>query len=1072
MHKISLFIALILGAVVLRAEDGGLAVSGLRCDAATDPLGVDSLQPGLSWVLSGTGRGERQGAWQILAASSREGLAAGRGDLWDSGRVESADQLKVPYGGLGLRSAEQVFWKVRVWDGAGQLSAWSAPATWTMGLLALSDWHTRWITAADLLHWVRPVLGYRSHEVADPNTTVWVQVDVGSTVPIDTVRLCALRHTVIEKLGFPQRFKVEASDDRTFQTSTVVADFTANGYPNPGSNIIGLPAGGVRARYVRLTATKLRVEEGLACLGLSQIEVISGGSNVALNGLVNASDSVEDSPWSVTALTDGLALPGTDPRSNATLLLRREFRVRPGLRRALAFVCGMGQYELTCNGTRAGNDVLSPGWTDYYKTCLYDTRDITALLRPGANAVGLCLAGGFFNVQDAPGREGKFVSPDRPLIAIGQLRLEYEDGTVETVVTDANWRVALGPITYANVYGGEDYDARREPAGWDEPGFDDAAWSRALSLDGPGAVLRGASQSDPALGEHEILQPVAVRALRPGVAVYDLGQNAALLLRLHVSGPAGAIVKITPAELLQPDGSLDRRSGGSGPAFWNYTLAGRSGGESWSPRFFYRGARYLQVETKAPAGGAEPKVDQIQGVVMHADAPPAGDFACSDELFNRIRLLVRWAQRSNEMHVLTDAPDRERFGSLEEYHLNGPALRYETDLTRFYTKAFDDMADAQQADGLVPNSVPEYAIFSGGFRDSPEWGSAFILAAWQHYLWTGDDAPLRDHYDAMVNYAAYLQRRSKDSILNFGLGDWYDVGPAAPGLAQLTPVALTATAFYQLDVATLAQIAAHLGKDSDAERLATQAGEIRAAFNHAFFDPATGRYATGSQTAQALPLVLGLPEAKDRAAVFGVLVRDVQARGTVTAGEVGYRYLLRALADGGRSDLIAAMNQRADRPGYAYQLALGATSLTEAWNGDRQSSQDHFMLGQIIEWFYHDLAGLAPDPAAPGFKHVLFRPQPVPGVTWARASHESPYGRVTVAWREESGRFILEVEIPPNTTANVRWPFVTAEEINEGGAPASRSPGVGARTMDEGHPVYAIAAGRYEFSGAMPAAMP
>jgi len=421
------------------------------------------------------------------------------------------------------------------------------------------------------------------------------------------------------------------------------------------------------------------------------------------------------------------------------------------------------------------------------------------------------------------------------------------------------------------------------------------------------------------------------------------------------------------------------------------------------------------------------------------------------------------------MSVLTDCPHRERLGWLEQYHLNGPSLRYEFDLSQLFAKGMNDMADSQLADGLVPDIAPEYVVFSGGFHDSPEWGSAFILAAWQQYVWTGDDGPLRDHYVAMLNYAAYLESLSKDSILDYGLGDWFDVGPGKPGRSQLTPVSLTATAFLQYDVATLSRIAAILGKTSDSDRLALQAGDIKAAFNKAFFNAATGLYATGSQTAQALPLVLDLVEPADRAAVFGALVRDVQGRGdAVTSGDVGYRYLLRALADGGRSDLVAAMNLQSDKPGYGYQLAKGATSLTEAWDASRIASQDHLMLGQINEWFYHDLAGIAPDPEAPGFKRVLFRPQPVPGVAWARASHESPRGRVAVAWREEKGRFILDAETPPNTTGEIRWPFATAEEITEGGVPAGRSPGVSIRPGEDGHPVFSIESGSYEFSGVLP----
>jgi hypothetical protein len=264
---------------------------------------------------------------------------------------------------------------------------------------------------------------------------------------LEAVRLHAVRHTVIEATGFPRRFRLEASDDPVFRQSRVVFDCGEKDYPDRWAVRIEVPAAGVVARYLRLTATRLRVEENRACLAFSQIEVIAGGRNVAVGAAVTASDSWERAPWSAAALTDGLGVPGANPRANATLLLRHEFTVRPGLRRALAQVCGLGQYELTFNGARAGDRQLAPGWTNYEKTCLYDTLDITALLHPGANAAGLFLAGGMYNVQE--GRYVKFVSPPRPLAAIAQLRLEYADGSAETIGTDDQWRVAPGPVTFA-----------------------------------------------------------------------------------------------------------------------------------------------------------------------------------------------------------------------------------------------------------------------------------------------------------------------------------------------------------------------------------------------------------------------------------------------------------------------------------------------------------------------------------------------------------------------------------------------------------------------------------------------
>jgi alpha-L-rhamnosidase len=427
--------------------------------------------------------------------------------------------------------------------------------------------------------------------------------------------------------------------------------------------------------------------------------------------------------------------------------------------------------------------------------------------------------------------------------------------------------------------------------------------------------------------------------------------------------------------------------------------------------------------------------------------------------------LVRWAQRSNLSHVITDCPHRERLGWLEQYHLNGPALRYEFDLTRLYAKCFQDMEDAQLANGLVPDIAPEFVTFGDGFRDSPEWGSALILAGWQHFVWTGDDEPLRAHFGAMVRYLAYLEGRSENGIVSHGLGDWYDLGPKPPGKAQLTPVALTATAIYYECICTLELVATQLGKTDEAKHCATQAETVRQAFNRKFFNIKTSVYARGSQTAQAMPLVLDLVDPAQRDAVLAGLVRDIASRGNaITAGDVGYRYLLRALAQEERSDVIYAMNNQSEKPGYGYQLAKGCTSLAEAWTADRTSSQNHFMLGQIMEWFYGSLVGLAPDPGAPGFKRVIIRPQPVEGVEWAEARYQSPRGPIAVLWRKAEHRFFLRAEIPPNVSAEVWIRTRPGDVIEESGEPAVKRPGVRLERIQNGYAVFSVESGDFDFS--------
>jgi hypothetical protein len=871
----------------------------LGCEYVSNPLGVDVAAPRLFWKLESSERDQRQTAYQSLVAAAAETLALDNGDLWNSDKVVSDETTQIPYQGRPLKSSQQVFWKVRVWDKDGKVSAWSQPASWTMGLLSEADWQARWIAAR--------------------------------------------------------------------------AD-------------------------------------------------------------------------------------------SETLLLRREFTVKPGLKRAIAHISGLGYYELSLNGHKAGEDLLSPGWTKYDKTCLYDTRDLTPLMSEGHNAVGLLLGNGMYNVKG--GRYIKFKGSFGPLKAIVQLRLEYADGTTEIIGSDEQWGTHPGPITFSCVYGGEDYDARLEQGGWDQPRFDDSKWQPAQVVNGPGGKLRGLSAAAPPIRTFDVLKPVSVKPLTKGVTVYDLGQNAALVPRIVVRGTAGAVVRIIPAELIKKDGSVDRWSSApdGAPVYWQYTLAG-GGRETWFPKFFYHGARYLQVECTAPAEGGElPLVEALAGVVVHSASAPVGEFECSSELFNRIHSLVRWAQRSNMMSVLTDCPHRERLGWLEEYHLNGPSLRYEFNLAQLFTKGMSDMADSQLANGLVPDIAPEYTVFEGGFRDSPEWGSAFVIVPWQQYEWTGDRELLRRHYDGMRCYVAYLGTRAANRIVSHGLGDWYDIGPGRPGLAQLTPVALTATAFYYCDARILAQAAALLGKADEAKQYEELAAQIRAAFNQKFFSTANRQYATGSQCANSIPLVMDLVEPENRGAVLEAVVRDVRRRGNaLTAGDVGYRYLLRALAEGGRSDVIFDMNHQSDKPGYGYQLKMGATSLTEAWNADPQSSQNHFMLGQIMEWFYHDLAGIGGDPTGPGFKKIIIRPQPVGDLTWAKASFDSIRGKIISHWSKADGAVTLSVTIPPNTTATVFVPATSADQVSEGGVPAARRAGVQFLRQEKDRAVFEVRSGQWVF---------
>jgi len=1050
-----------------------LTCANLHCENVVSPTGVDLPQPSLAWELQSPRRGIAQSAYQVIVASSPEAAEHNQGDLWDSGRVSSAATAAV-YGGTPLTSFQAVYWKVRSWDQNGTASAWSGRGNWTMGILRPEDWSAVWITDPNWLRLRRELLGFHSQNTTDMDTTKWVQLDLGQSQPIDEVTLEGLRIGTVEGLGFPRRFKLEISSDESFAHPTVIADYSAADFPNRWIHHLPLPAHGAVGRYVRLTANRLRVEEGVACLAMSRMEVRSSGKAIDVGARVTASDSLETKPWGAAALVDGLGGKYANPLGNTTLLLRREFRVKDGLRRALLTVCGLGEYRLTLNGQPVGDGVMSPGWTTYEKTCLYDSFDVTAQLKPGANAAGLCLAGGMYDVED--GRYVKFVTAPHPLTANATIRLEYADGSVESVVTDPQWHVAQGPITFSSVYGGEDYDARLERQGWDRPGFDEHGWRPAVAWAGPGGALRGISRAAPPLKTFDTFQPVKTTVIRPGVTVYDLGQNAAMMLQVAVRGPAGSVVRILPGELVNPDGTVDQRSSGVG-AWWQYTLAGR-GEETWVPEFFYRGCRYLQVERTLPSGqrvgedalhpapaeGANlPEVVSISTRLVHSDSPPVGSFTCSDELYNRIYTLVRYAQMSNMVSVLTDCPHRERLGWLEQDHLNGPALRYNFGLERLYTKIEHDMADAQRRDGLVPEIAPEYLIFTGMFRDSPEWGSASVQIPWQQYQWTGDVEGLRRSAELMKRYVDYLSSQAKAHLLDYGLGDWLDLRSHAPGAPLLTPNGLTATAFYCDDARIYSRVAALLGRAEEARRYGALADAIQAAFNRKYYDAAQRRYATGSQASDAIPYVMNLVAPENRPAVLDAIVQDFRERDGLTAGDVGFRFLIRALADGGRSDVVAGMLDRTDRPGYGYQLTHGATSLLETWDASPHASQDHFMLGQINEWFYHDLVGIQADPAVPGYAHFVIRPGVVANVSWAKGQYHSVHGLIACAWQRSGESYELKVTVPANTTATIYLPAAAAAAVREGGRPVAEAEGVRFERMEGDRAVFTVGSGEYRF---------
>lgn len=746
---------------------------------------------------------------------------------------------------------------------------------------------------------------------------------------------------------------------------------------------------------------------------------------------------------------------------NILPLLRREFEIKKTVKRATAFMAGLGHFDLSVNGKKAGDHFLDAGWTQYSKEALYVTFDITSQLKRGINAIGVMLGNGFYYTPRERYRKITIAYGYPKMIC--RVLVEYTDGSSENIISDNSWKASPGPITFSSIYGGEDYDANLSQNGWNQPLFNDQRWREAQLVDGPGEL--NAQMEEPL----KILDSFSVKKItqpKPGCWVYDFGQNASGIFSIQVKGAVKQQITFKPAELITDEGLITQDAVGT-PVYFNYTLKG-SGVEDWQPQFTYYGFRYIQIEGAVPSGAPNPEnlpeLIDIKSLHTRNAAGRTGNFYCSNELFNRTYTLIDWAIKSNMASVFTDCPHREKLGWLEETHLMGGAIHFNYDIASLCRKVVRDMINARTADGLVPDIAPEYVEFVAGFRDSPEWGSAAVILPWYVYQWYHDDQIIREAYPMMKKYVDYLLKKSDNYILSHGLGDWFDIGPKNPGESQLTPKGITATAIFYYNLTILNKVASLLREDEEAEYYRSLAEKVRAAFNRSFFNEVTQQYGTGSQTANAMAIYMQLVEPRFKNAVIANLVKDIRDRGnSLTAGDIGYHYVLRVLEENGRSDVIFDMNSRSDVPGYGFQLAHGATSLTESWQAYRFVSNNHFMLGHLMEWFYSGLGGIRQAENSVGFKHIYICPEPVGDVRDARVDFSSPYGKIFVEWKKTDEQFQLDVEIPVNTSATIYLPATEGAVITESGIPMDKNKDLKPLGVADNKTRVSVGSGRYHF---------
>jgi alpha-L-rhamnosidase len=1035
-----------------------LSPTFLRCEYLNDPVGIDATQPRLMWELEGKGRNQRQTAYHILVATSPRLLNETDADLWNSQKVTSDETAHVRYAGKELKSAQQIFWQVRVWDGDGQPSDWSAPAKWSMGLLHDEDWRAKWIglegsTVTNVLRGADWICFPADN--AEPPTSVAKRFYRREfVIPTDReIKRAVFLNTgdreVTEWVNGPAA-RLEPGETNVVALTSVV----------PGDTV---KSGGV--------------------VGLLKIECMAGEPlliptderwKVATNEIPHWNEpGFDDSQWPAAK---SLGPAGSQPWGEVRIAedrrlparwLRKEFTVRKKIRRATVYYSGLGWSELYLNGVKVGDHVLSPGLTEYPRRVFYVAFDVTRQVRAGKNALGAVLGNGrYYSPRSSV--YASMPSHGFPKLRL-HLRLEHNDGTISEVVSDESWKLtADGPIVANNDYDGEEYDARKELGDWAGVGYDDAKWQHAETVPAPAGKL--VAQMMEPIRVTRTFKPVTVSEPKPGVLVFDLGQNIVGWCRLKVSGAAGTTVTLRHSETLKPNGTLHLPNLRSAQATDVYILKGE-GLELWQPRFTTHGFRYVEVR------GFPGKlyVQSLEACVVNDDLRATGEFTSSNPLLNQIYRNAVWGVRGNYKSIPMDCPQRdERQGWLGDRSEGSRGEAYLFDNAALYAKWLQDIRDVQWDNGSLPDVAPG---FWPTRTDNVVWpSSAIIIPNFIHEHFADAEVPARN-YETGKRWMDFMGRHVNNGIITRdNYGDWC-VPPEDPRLIhsndpkRQTGKALLATTYFYHDARLMENFARHLGRTGDEAQFAALAETLKTAFNKYYFNRKLGQYDNGTQTSFILPLAFGLVPEDERERVFGNLVRNITevTHSHVGTGLVGGQYLYRVLTDNGRADLAYTLATQTNYPGYGYMISQGATTIWELWNGDTatfsMNSGNHVMLlGDFLIWLYEDLAGIAADPAQPGFKHIVMKPHPVDDLKFVRASYHSVRGLIASEWHQSPDTFDWRITIPPNTTATIFIPATNAERVTESGKPAREAEGVEFIRREKDRAVFRIRSGEYHFA--------
>ena len=1016
-------------ALVLFVNTGSWAAPvRLRCEYRVNPLGIDKPGPQLSWQSDSSAPNWKQAGYEILVASSANGLA-GKADVWDSGRVDSDISVGIRYGGPKLVAARRYFWKVRVWDAKGEASESAESAWWEMGLLDRSDWKAEWISRPD------------AEFAADRGAMRWIWLpgqDPAAVAP----KAEAVFRTEISLAGKPKDavlFLIAHGSYRAqVNGQAVVSKSEWSSFDR--KDIAGLLQAGKNLIEVNVTApsvpsygpgTEAKVVQA-AFAGLVKITQADGKLMRVVTGRDWEARADDQAAWQAATVFGDLddarlgARPGPLPQPAS--YFRKSFALPKAVKSARLFVTALGSYRVYLNGTRIGNDVLTPEFTEYRKRVLYQTYDVSDLLKSGPNALGAMLGDGWYNSGLTWAGMHFFAPPDRLL---AQLEIEFADGTSQTVGTDGSWKTAASPILHSEIYAGETYDARREVAGWDAASFRDSTWASAAVAAAPPAAVQLTSQNTEPVRVIAKIEPKKVAEVGDGTYVFDMGQNMVGWATLRVSGAAGTRVKMRFAEILNADGSIYTPNLRNADATDLYILRGE-GQESFTPKFTFHGFRYVEV-TGYPG---KPPLSALTGeVVSSVNGQPSGQLTTSSEMVNQMWSIGTWGQRGNYLSIATDCPQRdERLGWMGDAGVFWRTGAYNYDVAAFSQKFIEDIVDAQTSQGAFTNVSPNTLPFGGestegaaawaeGNVGAPGWGDAGVIVPWTTWVQYGNTSVIDNNWEAMKHWLSFIQERNPDFLRKKGVGpnfaDWLAPDPN-------TDKDLLATAYWALIANMMADMARATGKEADARHYDEVVQNIRVAFQKAYIKD-TGEVGTGTQTSYVVALYTKMAPPALEPLLVDRLVKDIEGRGWhLSTGFLGTPFLLFTLSDHGRTDVAYRLLLNDTYPSWGYMLSKGATTWWERWNGDTgdpsMNSYNHYAFGSVMAWVYRYAAGIDTSLEGAGFKRIVIHPHLDARMPSVRGEYDSVYGKIVSEWKNEAGSFQLKLKIPANTSAKVVLP--------------------------------------------------